>query len=537
MGGMAPDLDDHPIMPATADQVERLEADHRLWRDTLFEPYLTDPGGRIVGPAPHHTDLWDWLWSIRRGTRPHPFVAIWGRGGAKSTNAELGATALGVTERRRYGLYVCRTQARADDHVGSIASMLETAALRTFYPLHGDRRISRFGSSKGWRRNRLRTAGGFTVDALGLDTAARGTKLDEDRPDLLIFDDIDGTHDSATITAKIRDTIMKDIIPAGAEDRAILAIQNLVHPTSIFAELAGLTDQPADWLHDRIVSGPIPAVADLTYAWKDGRVTITGGTPTWIGYDLDRAQAEIDDIGISAFLEEAQHEVQTPPGGIFDHLELAALRIRLQDIPPLVRIVVWVDPAITKTDQSDCHAIQCDGLATDGRIYRLSSWEQRATPVESITRAIRTAVYWKAEKVGIETDQGGDTWKSVWYQAVEAVLADTKNPLNPEDRLFVKRLHQGEAKAGQGEGPKVHRAQQMLAAYETDQIRHVLGTHLTLEAALRRFPKTKPLDLVDCAYWSWTDLDPTRGPVGGARNDDPAAIKAALTAERHSTWR
>ena len=61
-------------------------------------------------------------------------------------------------------------------------------------------------------------------------------------------------------------------------------------------------------------------------------------------------------------------------------------------------------------------------------------------------------------------------------------------------------------KAGAGHGPKAHRAGQMLADYERAAIVHVVGTHETLERALRRFPRTKPLDLVDASYWSWRDL-------------------------------
>lgn len=62
------------------------------------------------------------------------------------------------------------------------------------------------------------------------------------------------------------------------------------------------------------------------------------------------------------------------------------------------------------------------------------------------------------------------------------------------------------AKAGSGHGSKVHRASQMLTGYERGQVVHVLGTHETLEKALRRFPKSKPFDLTDAAYWAWYDL-------------------------------
>jgi len=53
---------------------------------------------------------------------------------------------------------------------------------------------------------------------------------------------------------------------------------------------------------------------------------------------------------------------------------------------------------------------------------------------------------------------------------------------------------------------RVERNQRMLADYERGNVIHVRGTHRALERALKRFPLTKPFDLVDAAYWSWRDM-------------------------------
>lgn len=519
-------------MPATTVQLDQLEADPLTWRLALFEPYLTDTSGTLIPDGPHHHRFWTWIWAIDRGTRPKPFVGIWPRGGAKSTNAELATIALGARGRRVYAWYISEAQDQADDHVATLGAMLEDRRLATFYPDLASRKVGKYGSSKGWRRNRLRSANGFTIDAVGLDTASRGIKLEEARPDLLVFDDIDGRHDSIATTDKKTQTITETLIPAGAEDRALLFIQNLVHPTSIFSKIA---DGTADFLTNRILSGPIPAIEDLTYATKAGRTEITGGEPTWVGQDLERCQLDIDEMGITAFLSEAQQEVEAPPGGMFDHLDLAQLRIAYDDVPPLTRVVCWVDPAVTKTDQSDAHAIQIDGIdgdARSGTIYRLYSWEQRATPLESITRAIRKAALFGARYVGVETDQGGDTWESVFREARRAALETA----TAEEEPKIRRLLFREAKAGQGDQPKAGRAAIMLADYERPglRIRHVIGTNTILENALRRFPRTKPLDLVDASYWSWDDL---RQGLEVAAATDPAPEPGdpdPYTAERHS---
>lgn len=527
-------------MPATAEQIRRIEADPLTWRLTLFEPYLTDTTGAIVPDGPHHRRYWTWLWDIAKGSRPKPMVNVWPRGGAKSTNAELGTVAVGARGRRRYAFYVCGTQDLADDHVATIGEMLESPRLATFYPDMARRRVGKYGTSKGWRRTRLRTAAGFTIDAVGLDTAARGVKLDEDRPDWLIFDDIDEKHDSANTVQKKIETITASLIPAGSEDRAILFIQNLIHPGSVFAQLA--SDSPP-FLTNRILNGPVPALEDFTYATKRDRVVITSGTPTWVGQDRDRCQADIDEIGITAFLAEAQHEVAAPAGGMFSHLDMAVLRIAPEDVPPLTRVVCWVDPAVTKSDQSDAHAIQIDGIHGDtrtGTIYRLYSWEQRATPLESLKKAILKAVEFGARYVGIETDQGGETWDSVFREAKNLVYEEAIARGAPASELdSIRGMRMADRKAGQGDQPKVHRASLMLTDYEKPGliIRHVIGTHTVLERALDRYPKTKPLDLVDAGFYSWDDLrnapqiaafnpDAETAEEGGRRRpDDPYAAE------------
>ena len=75
-----------------------LESDWLLWLASLLPGYCTAPFG------PHHEEFWRWVWSIEPGLRPDPLIAIWGRGGAKSTSAEGACVAIGARRVRRYGL-------------------------------------------------------------------------------------------------------------------------------------------------------------------------------------------------------------------------------------------------------------------------------------------------------------------------------------------------------------------------------------------------------------------------------------------------
>jgi hypothetical protein len=494
---------------------EELESGYELWLAGLLPGYMTAPLGA------HHHDYWRWVWSIESSGSAPPFIGVWARGGAKSTSAEGGVVALASRRRRRYGLYVCRTQDQADQHVGNVGAMLESELVGLVYPDVGQKALGKFGNPKAWRRNRMSTASGFTLDALGLDTAARGLKMEDQRPDLIVLDDLDDAEDSLEAVRKNVSHITKKIIPAGATNVVILAIQNLVHPEGIFARLAGLSQERADFLARRHLSGPVPAVDGLAVDLIEDRWTITAGRATWAGYPLAAAQHALDTEGLTAFLSERQHEVSAPPGGLYNHVAWA--HCRYDEVPTLVETVVWVDPAVTDTDSSDSQAIQCDGLGVDDRVYRLFSWERRSSPQAAIVEAFTIAHRYGATTVGVETDQGGDTWASVYREAWDTFRADNPHAVMPQ---FASD------KAGAGHGSKVERSSRMLADYERPgrRIVHVtttpegtIGTHEVLERALRRFPRTKPLDLADAAYWSWHDLTAgqiaSAAPAGVARSE------------------
>ncbi len=515
------------------------EDDWASWLERLLPSYFS------AEFAKHHARMWEWVWAIELGVKPdEAFVGIFPRGGAKSTSAEAGAVALGARRRRRYGLYICDTQAQADDHIGNVGAMLESHRIGLAYPELGERLLGKFGASKGWRRNRLRTARwadgtpGFTIDALGLDVAARGLKLEEDRPDFMVFDDLDNEDDGPGQIAKKVDQITKKLLPAGSDDLAVLMIQNLVHPSGVFAQLAGIAEEPADFLHNRIVVGPVPALEDATFdARPDGGWLIVAGTPTWEGQDLEKCQAQVDEWGITAFRTEAQHDTDARGGGMFDHVIFQ--HCERADVPALIRTEVWVDPAVTNTDESDSQAIQCDALGVDRVLYRLRSWEHRASPVDAIRLAIAWGFLEGASRIGVETDQGGDTWRSVYKEALEAVHADIAairagDELDDRRSEYVHAIVElafrddelpdvidpffGEAKAGTVPAPKAHRVQQMLPDYEkAGRIVHVLGTHRALERSLFRFPRTKPFDLADVSYWSWSHLRLFGQPITTSR--------------------
>lgn len=246
-----------------------------LWLQALFPHLVTHAF------ADHHIDYWNWIEGIEPNVKPQPFFAIWPRGGGKTSNAEMGCVRVGALNKRKFCLYTRSSQDKANESVQSIASLLERKQVEKYYPQLSSRKLGKYGNSKGWRVDTLRCANGFNVVALGYDAAVRGVKLEEYRPDFIIIDDIDSKEDSVeAIDKKIR-TLTRDILPAGSTDVAILGIQNLIHPRSIFSLIA---ENRAEFLYNRIVSGPYPAIQGLEYEARPAPqkgYRIVNGTAGW----------------------------------------------------------------------------------------------------------------------------------------------------------------------------------------------------------------------------------------------------------------
>ena len=273
------------------------ELDYQKWLKT----YAPHAASSSLGE--HHKRAWEWAENINQGEPPPALIECWFRGGGKSTTMELISARIAVKGSRRFLLYVCSTQEAADRHVTDIATTMERCGI--------ERAMNRYGFSKGWNASKLRTANGFNVLAFGLDTGARGVKLDHLRPDFIILDDIDELDDSVTRVDKKIATITQTILPAKSNDCAIVFVQNRIHANSVMSQVIS---GELDMLQNRIQSPIVPAVIDLRYEpieKDDGRMgyKITGGTASWEHKSLEVCQREIDDYGLISFLRECQHDV------------------------------------------------------------------------------------------------------------------------------------------------------------------------------------------------------------------------------------
>lgn len=446
-----------------------LNDDWRGWLANHCAAYIT------AGFAPRHERLWTWLAALRHGDSIDPLVEVWPRGGAKSTTVELGITWLAQRLTRRFVLYVSATQDQADVHVASIATVMESLNVR--------RALSVYGHSKGWRRQQLRTADGFNVAAFGLDGGARGVKLDQCRPDLIIFDDVDARHDSQETVGKKIETITQTLIPAGSSDCAVLFIQNLVHRNSIASRLANNT---ADFLLTRRPVSVEIAVEGLQFERElreDGtaRYRVTGGTPTWEGQDLAVATRQMNDWGRLAFLREAQQRVGDTEDGLWNRTrDIEPFRVTAP--PTLTRVGVGIDPSATAT--GDMAGVVVAGIDARGHGYVLDDRSVQGSPLVWATAAVSGFHVHHGHVLVAEQNNGGEMVR-LTIQTIAGAPA-------------VKLVH-----ASRG---KLTRAEPVQKLYEEGRVHHV-GVLSALEDELCSYATgDESPNRLDALVWVLTEL-------------------------------
>jgi len=300
--------------------------------------------------AEHHRQAWEWFEALPAEDTPPALVYCVNRGGAKSGTFEAACVRLCYTLRRRFVLYISETQKQANLHVQAIRTQLERSGVKP--------RLTEFGQSAGWQMSLLRTHNGFNVLALGLDSASRGIRFDEFRPDLIIADDLDGKHDTPHTTAKKLETLTESILPAGSPFCAFAFGQNVILEKGLMDQLVKGT---AKWLSHRKT---VFIEAIKNFVWKertqeDGSIAfdIESGESSWpAGQPIRALQAILWKIGLRAFLREYQHKVSSSGGGLWDGMpfryladDLAAgtfpVPVKEDGLPYFDRVVVSVDPS------------------------------------------------------------------------------------------------------------------------------------------------------------------------------------------------
>ena len=154
-------------------------------------------------------------------------------------------------------------------------------------------------------------------------------------------------------------------------------------------------------------------------------------------------------------------------------------------LPPLRRLVVGVDPAVSAGEASDETGIVVAGVGVDNEAYVLEDASGKMAPVEWARRAIGLASKWSADRIVAESNQGG------------ALVEATMRTVDPN--VSFKAVH-----ASKG---KITRAEPISALFEQRRA-HLVGVFPELEDQMATYAAGAPScpDRLDAMVWGMTEL-------------------------------
>jgi len=157
---------------------------------------------------------------------------------------------------------------------------------------------------------------------------------------------------------------------------------------------------------------------------------------------------------------------------------------RVEAIPPLQRIVVGIDPAVTSGDNSDETGIIVAGRDFNNHGYIMEDLTLKASPDGWGREVVKAYYKWKADRAIGEANNGGDM--------IEFVLRSV------DRNISYKKVY-----ASRG---KLVRAEPIAALYEQGRIHHV-GYFGELEDQYCEWqPGEKSPNNMDAAVWALTEL-------------------------------
>ena len=170
----------------------------------------------------------------------------WGRGLAKSVVCDITIVFwLWINDDVKYVVLVGENQEKADILLGDLQSEFEAnaAIINDF----GEQKVFGF-----WEKGYFKCQNGFIAKALGAMQSARGLRVGNQRPDMVIFDDLDNKNivKNPVRCDEMAQWILRDVIPVMDDgNRRVLVPNNRFAPKTIQSTLEDLMP---NWDVDRV---------------------------------------------------------------------------------------------------------------------------------------------------------------------------------------------------------------------------------------------------------------------------------------------
>ena len=271
------------------------------------------------------------------------------RGHAKSTIVDMIFAAWNIAYKKKHHIIILSdSYTQSEEFVNTLKSELEHNEV--FNWLYSDL------MSDKWSSGEFETATGIKVSAKGLGMKIRGLKYRQYRPDLIIIDDLENDEAVSSITQrkKLKNYVLRGVIPALAVDGQLIMIGTILHQDSLLKKIIDKREEFGGWT--------VKKYQALTYS-ATGEVIESLWPGVW---PTDKLLRMKNDSTFEKYLGSIvfEQEYQNNPRSIEDTLINPDWIKFYEILPEGLERVMAVDPAISKKDTADPSAIEVWGKRT-----------------------------------------------------------------------------------------------------------------------------------------------------------------------------
>jgi predicted phage terminase large subunit-like protein len=248
---------------------------------------------------------------------------------------------------------------------------------------------------------------GFVFAAKGIDATTLGMKVGKLRPDMLILDDIEPPRSKYSLYQKEQrlTSVVEAVFPMNLRAR-VMIVGTVSIPGSIIDDLvkAAKGEEAASWVKEEQVR---PHYYPAILADKDTGAERSIWPAKW---PLEWLQSQRHKRGFqSQFMNNS-----LASDGAYWTLDDFTVRSDVQ----LTSQVLSIDPAVTTKEKSDFTALAVVGynMHSDITVVR-AVWNLKIPPGEQLRERVLAILDLYPETMGvlIETNQGGDAWKTILH--------------------------------------------------------------------------------------------------------------------------
>lgn len=284
------------------------------------------------------------------------------------------------------------------------------------------------GQSDSDRQNMYLSRNGSAFMAKGIESTALGSKVGDQRPDLILFDDIEpaatnySMHQKEGRLATVRDALLPMNTNAVVQFVGTVTMDgSIMH--DIVRQVIETGETAPEWVvAENIKTRYYPALVNQ----PDGS-EVSMWAARWSTEFLKR-ERQISPRSYALNMDNQPVSLDSAywTSGMFCY----------QAVEGLTKHIISIDPAVTTKTSSDYTGIAILSWSDlEQRVVLHRAEQVKLTPSELRLHIIRLIETYGSRMVLVESNQGGDTWKSVFHDLPDGVaLVDIKQSVKKESR-------------------------------------------------------------------------------------------------------